>query len=113
MSTLHHARITSARAALRRFVEIKSLGRCKLTEPDYESELSDLICDLCHLANHKGFSPSTILRRAESQYELEHDERQESARKHGRSIKGSNLHWLDSVREQYEADKRLPDGVTQ
>ena len=61
----------------------------------------------------KGFSPSTIVRRAESQYELEHDERQEAARKHGRNVKGSNGHWLDSVREQYEADKRLPDGVTQ
>ena len=109
MSTLHHTRITSARAALRRFVEIKSLGRCKLTEPDYESDLSDLICDLCHLANHKGFSPSTILRRAESQYEFEHDERQEAARKHGRHVKGSNGHWLDAVHDQAEHDKHLPD----
>ena len=78
MSTLHQSRIVSARGALRKFIDIKNLGSCKLTETDYESDLSDLICDLCHLANHKGFSPSTILRRAESQYELEHDERQEA-----------------------------------
>lgn len=83
---LHAERLKSARVALHAFHELPG------HRPDgAESDLTDLVTNLLHLANWYGVDPYQLTQKAFTHFAVEHTEREEAARTHGRSVKGGML----------------------